>query len=123
MQLATNRMLCILNQVKLNAMELTFKGDSSHKKSLHSDPERCLNNLQLDAMRNTHCVWTEGLILYLVFCHFHSHSHNAYQQFLPSKGQIILKCLLGVFPFLQKTNENKSTNSKDELFRSFLGRK
>ena len=26
-----------------------------------------------------------------------------------SKGQIISKCLFGVFNFLQKTNENKST--------------
>ena len=28
-----------------------------------------------------------------------------------SKGQLILKCLLGVFTFFQKTNENKSTSS------------
>ena len=32
MQLVTNRMLCIFNQVKLNTMEFTFEGDSSHKK-------------------------------------------------------------------------------------------
>ena len=39
------------------------------------------------------------------------------------KGQVISKCLLGVYTFSQKTNENKSTSSKDELFRSFFGRK
>ena len=35
-------------------MEFTFEGDSSHKTivafRLYSDPERSLNNLQLDAM-------------------------------------------------------------------------
>ena len=39
------------------------------------------------------------------------------------KGQFISKCLSGFFTFSQKTNENKSTSSKDELFRSFFGRK
>ena len=38
------------------------------------------------------------------------------------KGQLILKCLLGVFTFFQKTNENKSTRSKVKLVRSFFGR-
>ena len=47
-------------------------------------------------------------------------SPKALQSF---KGQVISKCLLGVYTFSQKTNENKSTSSKDELFRSFFGRK
>ena len=40
-----------------------------------------------------------------------------------TKGQLISKGLFGAFTFSQKTNENKSTSSKDELFRSFFGRK
>ena len=39
-----------------------------------------------------------------------------------SKGQLISKCLFGVFTFFQKTNENKSTSSKVEFVRSFFGR-
>ena len=38
------------------------------------------------------------------------------------KGQIISKCLFGVFNFFQKTNENTSHISKNELIRSFFGR-
>ena len=38
------------------------------------------------------------------------------------KGQLISKCLSGVFTFFQKTNENKSTSSKNEFVRSFFGR-
>ena len=38
------------------------------------------------------------------------------------KGQLISKCFFGVFTFFQKTNENKSTSSKDEFVRSFFGR-
>ena len=34
-----------------------------------------------------------------------------------AKGQIISKCLFGVFTFFQKTNENKSTSSCLFLFR------
>ena len=37
------------------------------------------------------------------------------------KGQLISKSLLGVFNFLQKTNENKSHSSKIEFDRSFFG--
>ena len=37
-------------------------------------------------------------------------------------GQLISKCLFGVFTFFQKMNENKSTSSKDEFVRSFFGR-
>ena len=37
------------------------------------------------------------------------------------KGQLISKCLFGVFNFLQKTNENKSHSSKIEFIRSFFG--
>ena len=43
--------------------------------------------------------------------------------YISAKGQIFSKCLIGAFTFSQKTNENKSTSSKDELFRSFFGRK
>ena len=44
-----------------------------------------------------------------------------------SKGQLISKCLFGVFylsvfTFFQKTNENKSTSSKVEFVGSFFGR-
>ena len=39
-----------------------------------------------------------------------------------SKGQSISKSLFGVFTFFQKTNKNKSTSSKVEFVRSFLGR-
>ena len=38
------------------------------------------------------------------------------------KGQLISKCLFGVFTFFQKMNENKSTSSKVEFVRSFLVR-
>ena len=41
--------------------------------------------------------------------------------FSQTKGQIISKCLFGVFNFYQKTNENTSHTSKNE-FRSFFGR-
>ena len=41
---------------------------------------------------------------------------------LLAKGQLISKCLFGVFTFFQKTNENKSTSSKVEFVRSFFGR-
>ena len=39
-----------------------------------------------------------------------------------TNGQLILKCLFGVFTFFQKTNENKSTSSKVEFVRSFFRR-
>ena len=39
---------------------------------------------------------------------------------LSSKGQIISKCLFGVFNFFQKTNKNTSHTSKTELIHSFL---
>ena len=38
------------------------------------------------------------------------------------KGQLISKCLFGVFTFFQKTNENKQTSSKVEFVHSFFGR-
>ena len=37
------------------------------------------------------------------------------------KGQLISKCLFGVFNFLQKTNKNKSHSSKIEFLCSFFG--
>ena len=40
----------------------------------------------------------------------------------PPKGQIISKCLFGVFNFFQKTNKNTSHSSKNEFIRSFFGR-
>ena len=39
-----------------------------------------------------------------------------------TKGQLISKCLFGVFNFSQKTNENKSDIGKNEFVRSFFGR-
>ena len=39
-----------------------------------------------------------------------------------TKGQLISKCLFGVFTFFQKTKKNKSTSSKVEFVRSFFGR-
>ena len=47
-------------------------------------------------------------------------AHNCHTK-LKSKGQLILKCLFGVFNFLQKTNENKSNSSKIEFVHSFFG--
>ena len=38
-----------------------------------------------------------------------------------TKGQLIPKSLIGVFSFLQKTNENKSQSSKIEFICSFFG--
>merc|ERR1719264_1204622 len=38
------------------------------------------------------------------------------------KGQLISKCLFGVFTFFQKTNENKWTSSKVEFVCSVFGR-
>ena len=38
-----------------------------------------------------------------------------------TKGQLISKCIFGVFTFFQKTNENKSTSSKVEFVCSFFG--
>ena len=37
-----------------------------------------------------------------------------------TKGQLISKSLIGVFNFLQKTNENKSHSGKIEFVRSFF---
>ena len=39
-----------------------------------------------------------------------------------AKGQLISKCLFGVFTFFQKMNENKLTSSKVEFVCSFFGR-
>ena len=39
-----------------------------------------------------------------------------------AKGQLISKCLFGIFTFFQKTNENKSTSSKVKFVCSFFGR-
>ena len=47
---------------------------------------------------------------------------STHQHFCDAKGQFISKCLFGVFTFFQKTNENKSTNSKVKFVRSFFGR-
>ena len=48
------------------------------------------------------------------------------KNFVNSKGQLISKCLFGVFNFFQKTNENKSTmryhSSEVEFIQSFFGR-
>ena len=50
-----------------------------------------------------------------IFIVFKSRSANI-------KGQLILKCLFGVFTFFQKMNANKLTRSKVEIVRSFFGR-
>ena len=42
-------------------------------------------------------------------------------QIAVAKGQLILKCLFGVFNFLQKTNKNKSHSRKIEFLCSFFG--
>ena len=47
-------------------------------------------------------------------CHFENRAEG--------KGQLISKCLFGVFTFFQKTNKNKSTSSKVEFVPSFFGR-
>ena len=39
-----------------------------------------------------------------------------------SKGQLISKCIFGIFTSFKKRNEKKSTSSKVEFVRSFLGR-
>ena len=41
---------------------------------------------------------------------------------IPTKGQMILKCLFGVFNFFQKTNKNTSHSSKNEFICLFFGR-
>ena len=38
------------------------------------------------------------------------------------KGQLILKCLFGVFNFFQKLKKNTSHSSKNEFIHSFFGR-
>ena len=53
--------------------------------------------------------------------HVFNYCHRRYA----IKGQLVLKCLFGVFNFLQKTNENKSTwviiVVKSNLFVRFFG--
>ena len=39
-----------------------------------------------------------------------------------TKGQLISKCLFGVFTFFQETNGNKVTSSKVQFVHSFFGR-
>ena len=41
--------------------------------------------------------------------------------FHETKGQLISKCLFGVFNFLQNMNENKSHRSKIEFVHSVFG--
>ena len=55
----------------------------------------------------------------LIFSHnFQFKSKN----FAQVKGQIISKCLLGVFNFFQKTNKNTLHSSKNEFIFFFFGR-
>ena len=51
------------------------------------------------------------------YCTCHTHHIIV----VDTKGQLISKCLFGVFNFLQKTNKNKSHGSKIEFLRSFFG--
>ena len=60
-------------------------------------------------------------ILYLDSSEFHFETFCCTMAMAITKGQIILKCLFGVFNFLQKTNENKSHSSKIEFVCSFFG--
>ena len=53
--------------------------------------------------------------------HFWSSILILWNSFVFTKGQLISKCLFGVFNFLQKTNENKSDSSKIEFVCSFFG--
>ena len=59
------------------------------------------------------------------FCNFSKVSieDDFFYSFLgTTRGQLISKCLFGVFTFFQKTNENKLTSSKVEFVRLFFGR-
>ena len=48
-------------------------------------------------------------------------SQNKKKNWKSVEGQLISKCLFGVFNFLQKTNQNKSHSSKIEFVRLFFG--
>ena len=62
------------------------------------------------------------------FCHLIllMWSRNKISSSNSDKGQLISKCLFGVFNFFQKSNENKSTSGiivvKSNCFPSFFGR-
>ena len=63
--------------------------------------------------------------LKLTTCFYESYCTTRKEQarLLPiAKGQLISKCLFGVFNFFQKTNKNTSHRSKNELIHSSLGR-
>ena len=63
------------------------------------------------------------LFLFLLpCCNRKYESKNLFWNILFPKGQLISKCLFGVFTFFQKTNENKSTSSKVKFVCSFFGR-
>ena len=53
---------------------------------------------------------------------FKTESIDYFEKIISTKGQIISKCLFGVFNFFKKTNENSSHTSKNEFIRSFFGR-
>ena len=68
-------------------------------------------------MASVHKSW------YFFTCYsLHMVSFEYFVKSMPPKGQLISKCLLGVFTFFQKTNENKLTSSKVKFVCSFFGR-
>ena len=57
-----------------------------------------------------------------IFWEGHNFLRNIHRRFVLCKGQLILKCLFGVFNFFQKTDKNTSHSSENEFTRSFFGR-
>ena len=63
-----------------------------------------------------HTAWMVKFVLNLVLLTFFDLC-----KLVDSNGQLISKCLFGVFNFLQKTIENNSHGSKIEFVRSYFG--
>ena len=66
-------------------------------------------------------LWSRINILTWKFSHYVFRNWS-YKKMLLAKGQLISKCLFGVFNFFQKMNENTSHSSKNKFFRSLFGR-
>ena len=73
----------------------------------------------------TQCEYYEEISVQFWICSYvnsldYSSNHWMQNQLgLLGKGQLILKCLLGVFNFFRKTNKNTSHSSKNEFFVHF----
>ena len=65
---------------------------------------------------------TKGQLISKTNCQVANSSKKWTNEFVCTKGQIISKCLFGVFNFFQKTNKNTSHCSKNEFICSFFGR-